>query len=196
MPDPRIVVLASGAGTLLQALLDSEIRRLIVAVGSDQPEAPALARARAADVPTFVVPMAEDREVWNRDVVEHLQAHEGNLVVTAGFMRVLGGPVIEAFENRIINSHPALLPSFPGAHAVRDAVESGVKVTGCTIHIVDEGVDTGPIIAQCPVPVDDGDTVESLHERIKEQERILLVDVLGRIVREGVSVHGRTVEFG
>tara|TARA_A100001388_G_C28727978_1_gene479981 strand:- start:545 stop:1135 length:591 start_codon:yes stop_codon:yes gene_type:complete len=196
VPDPRIVVLASGAGTLLQALLDSEIRRLIVAVGSDQPEAPALARARAADVPTFVVPMAEDREVWNRDVVEHLQAHEGNLVVTAGFMRVLGGPVIEAFENRIINSHPALLPSFPGAHAVRDAVESGVKVTGCTIHIIDDGVDTGPIIAQCPVPVDDGDTVESLHERIKEQERILLVDVLGRIVREGVSVHGRTVEFG
>ena len=196
MPDPRIVVLASGAGTLLQALLDSEIRRLIVAVGSDQPEAPALARARAADVPTFVVPMAEDREVWNRDVVGHLQAHEGNLVVTAGFMRVLGGPVIEAFENRIINSHPALLPSFPGAHAVRDAVESGVKVTGCTIHIIDDGVDTGPIIAQCPVPVDDGDTVESLHERIKEQERILLVDVLGRIVREGVSVHGRTVEFG
>jgi phosphoribosylglycinamide formyltransferase-1 len=196
VPDPRIVVLASGAGTLLQALLDSEIRRLIVAVGSDQPEAPALARARAADVPTFVVPMAEDREVWNRDVVEHLQAREANLVVTAGFMRVLGGPVIEAFENRIINSHPALLPSFPGAHAVRDAVESGVKVTGCTIHIIDEGVDTGPIIAQSPVTVRDGDTVESLHERIKEHERTLLVDVLGRIVREGVSVDGRTVAFG
>ena len=196
MLDPRIVVLASGAGTLLQALLDSEIRMLIVAVGSDQPEAPALARARAADVPTFVVPMAEDREVWNRDVVEYLQAHEADLVVTAGFMRVLGGPVIEAFENRIINSHPALLPSFPGAHAVRDSVESGVKVTGCTIHIVDEGVDTGPIIAQSPVTVRDGDTVESLHERIKEHERTLLVDVLGRIVREGVSVDGRTVAFG
>ena len=196
MPDPRIVVLASGAGTLLQALLDSEIRRLIVAVGSDQPEAPALARARAADVPTFVVPMAEDREVWNRDVVKHLQALETDLVVTAGFMRVLGGPVIEAFENRIINSHPALLPSFPGAHAVHDAVESGVKVTGCTIHIIDEGVDTGPIIAQCPVAVRDGDTVESLHKRIKEHERTLLVDVLGRIVREGVSIDGRTVEFG
>ena len=196
MPDPRIVVLASGAGTLLQALLDSEIRRLIVAVGSDQPEAPALARARAADVPTFVVPMTDDREVWNRDVVEHLQTHEANLVVTAGFMRILGGPVIEAFENRIINSHPALLPSFPGAHAVRDAVESGVKVTGCTIHIVNEGVDTGPIVAQCPIAVEDGDTVESLHERIKERERTLLVDVLDRIVREGVSVHGRTVEFG
>ena len=196
MPDPQIVVLASGAGTLLQALLDSEIRRLIVAVGSDQPEAPALARARAADVPTFVVPMTDDREVWNRDVVEHLQTHEANLVVTAGFMRILGGPVIEAFENRIINSHPALLPSFPGAHAVRDAVESGVKVTGCTIHIINEGVDTGPIVAQCPVAVEDGDTVESLHERIKERERTLLVDVLDRIVREGVSVHGRTVEFG
>ena len=196
MPDSRIVVLASGAGTLLQALLDSEIRRLIVAVGSDQPKAPALARARAAGVPTFVVPMAEDREGWNTDLVEHLQAHEADLVVTAGFMRVLGGPVIEAFENRVINSHPALLPSFPGAHAVRDAVESGVKVTGCTVHIVDEGVDTGPIIAQCPVAVDDGDTVESLHERIKERERRLLVDVLGRIVREGVSVHGRTVAFG
>ncbi|MEC8405833.1 MAG: phosphoribosylglycinamide formyltransferase [Actinomycetota bacterium] len=196
MPDPRIVVLASGAGTLLQALLDSEIRMLIVAVGSDQPEAPALARARAADVPTFVVPMAEDREVWNRDVVKHLQALETDLVVTAGFMRVLGGPVIEAFENRIINSHPALLPSFPGAHAVRDAIEGGVKVTGCTIHIIDEGVDTGPIIAQCPVAVRDGDTVESLHKRIKEHERTLLVDVLGRIVREGVSIDGRTVEFG
>ena len=196
MPDPRIVVLASGAGTLLQALLDSELRRLIVAVGSDQPEAPALARARAADVPTFVVPMTDDREVWNRDVVEHLQTHEANLVVTAGFMRILGRPVIEAFENRIINSHPALLPSFPGAHAVRDAVESGVKVTGCTIHIVNEGVDTGPIVAQCPVAVEDGDTVESLHERIKERERALLVDVLDRVVREGVSVHGRTVEFG
>ncbi|MDP7383597.1 MAG: phosphoribosylglycinamide formyltransferase [Acidimicrobiales bacterium] len=196
MPDPRIVVLASGAGTLLQALLDSEIRMLIVAVGSDQPEAPALARARAADVPTFVVPMAEDREVWNRDVVKHLQALETDLVVTAGFMRVLGGPVIEAFENRIINSHPALLPSFPGAHAVRDAVDTGVKVTGCTIHIVNEGVDTGPIVAQCPVAVEDGDTVESLHERIKERERTLLVHVLDRIVREGVSVHGRTVEFG
>ena len=169
---------------------------LIVAVGSDQPEAPALARARAADVPTFVVPMAEDREVWNRDVVKHLQALETDLVVTAGFMRVLGGPVIEAFENRIINSHPALLPSFPGAHAVRDAVESGVKVTGCTIHIVNEGVDTGPIVAQCPVAVEDGDTVESLHERIKERERALLVDVLDRVAREGVSVHGRTVEFG
>ena len=196
MPDPRIVVLASGAGTLLQALLDSELRRLIVAVGSDQPEAPALARARAADVPTFVVPMTDDREVWNRDVVEHLQTHEANLVVTAGFMRILGRPVIEAFENRIINSHPALLPSFPGAHAVHDAVESGVKVTGCTIHIVNEGVDTGPIVAQCPVAVEDGDTVESLHERIKERERALLVDVLDRVVREGVSVHGRTVEFG
>jgi phosphoribosylglycinamide formyltransferase-1 len=196
VPDPRIVVLVSGAGTLLQALLDSEIRRLIVAVGSDQPEAPALARARAADVPTLVVPMADDREEWNRDVVEHLQAHEADLVVTAGFMRVLGEPVIEAFKNRIINSHPALLPAFPGAHAVRDAVESGVKVTGCTIHIVDEGVDTGPIVAQCPVAVEDSDTVESLHERIKEHERTLLVDVLGRIVREGVSVHGRTVAFG
>ncbi len=196
MPDPRIVVLASGAGTLLQALLDSGIRKSIVAVGSDQSDAPALTRARAADVPTFVVPMVDDREVWNRDVVEYLQAHEADLVVTAGFMRVLGGPVIEAFENRIINSHPALLPSFPGAHAVRDSVESGVKVTGCTIHIVDEGVDTGPIIAQSPVTVRDGDTVESLHERIKEHERTLLVDVLGRIVREGVSVDGRTVAFG
>lgn len=196
MPDLRIVVLASGAGTLLQALLDSDIGRRIVAVGSDQSEAPALARARAADVPTFVVPMAEDREVWNIDLVQHLQAHEADFVVTAGFMRVLGGTVIEAFENRIINSHPALLPSFPGAHAVRDAVESGVKVTGCTIHIVDEGVDTGPIIAQCPVTIDDGDTVAVLHERIKEHERTLLVDVLGRIVREGVSVDGRTVAFG
>jgi phosphoribosylglycinamide formyltransferase-1 len=111
-------------------------------------------------------------------------------------MRILGQEVISEFTNRIVNSHPALLPAFPGAHAVRDAVAYGAKVTGCTVHLVDAGIDTGPIIAQQPVVIDAQDTEESLHERIKEIERVLLVDVLTRAVHEGISVRGRSVTFG
>jgi phosphoribosylglycinamide formyltransferase-1 len=111
-------------------------------------------------------------------------------------MRILGQAVTSAYENKIINSHPALLPSFPGAHGVRDALEYGVKVTGCTVHLVDTGVDTGPIIAQQPMTIESTDTVETLHERIKEVERVLLVDVVSRAVREGISVSGRSVTFG
>ena len=191
-----MVVLVSGTGSLLQALLDSDIRDHIVAVGSEIDTAPALDRARKVGVATFVVPMIEDRAAWDRTLAKHLGELGADLVVTAGFMRLLGPAVISAYENRIINSHPALLPSFPGAHGVRDALNYGVKVTGCTVHLVDSGVDTGPIIAQQPVTVEVTDTVESLHERIKEIERVLLVDVVSRAVREGLSVSGRSVAFG
>ena len=196
MPEPRVVVLASGTGSLLQALLDSKIRDHITAVGSDLVDAPALHRAREVGVATFVVPMMDDRAAWDQTLAEQLGEHGADLVVTAGFMRILGQAVTSAYENKIINSHPALLPSFPGAHGVRDALEYGVKVTGCTVHLVDTGVDTGPIIAQQPMTIESTDTVETLHERIKEVERVLLVDVVSRTVREGISVSGRSVTFG
>ncbi len=196
MPDPRIVVLASGTGSLLQAIIDSSVREFVVAVGSDVPDAPALARAEAAEIPTFVVPMRADRNEWDRELSGQIRDWRPSLIVTAGFMRILGSEMVAEFTDRIINSHPALLPAFPGAHAVRDALAYGAKVTGCTVHLVDGGVDTGPIIAQQPVIIESDDTEESLHERIKEIERVLLVDVLSRVVREGVSVRGRSVTFG
>lgn len=190
------MVLASGTGTLLQALLDSEVSRHIVAVGSDVSDAPALQRATESGKQTFVVPMEPTRRDWDQAMLGALASVSPDIVVTAGFMRVLGPNVVSNYANRIVNSHPALLPAFPGAHAVRDAIKDGVKVTGCTVHLVDEGVDTGPIIAQQPVAVADDDTVDSLHERIKEIERVLLVDVVDRMVREGITVRGRSVTFG
>lgn len=196
MPDSRIVVLASGTGSLLQAVIDSPLRESLVAVGSDVDDAQALVRAEAAAIPTFVVPMSDDRTAWDDSLLEHLRTWAPDLIVTAGFMRILGREVISEFTDRIVNSHPALLPAFPGAHAVRDAIAYGAKVTGCTVHLVDAGIDTGPIIAQQPVVIDAQDTEESLHERIKEIERVLLVDVLTRAVHEGISVRGRSVTFG
>ena len=175
----RIVVLASGSGTLLQALLDSHLRPRVVAVGSDAPEAPALARAERAGVETFTVPMLPDRAEWDRSVLLALDRHRPDLVVSAGFMRILGPGVVSAYAGRILNAHPALLPDFPGAHAVRDALAAGVTQTGCTVHLVDEGVDTGPVLAQEPVPVLPGDDEATLHERIKAVERRLLVEVVG-----------------
>lgn len=196
MPDSRIVVLASGTGSLLQAIIDSHLRESLVAVGSDVDDAQALGRAENAGVATFVVPMRANREEWDRELCGQIRQWHPDLIVTAGFMRILGQEVISEFTNRIVNSHPALLPAFPGAHAVRDAVAFGAKVTGCTVHLVDAGIDTGPIIAQQPVVIDAQDTEESLHERIKEIERVLLVDVLTRAVHEGISVRGRSVAFG
>lgn len=196
MPERRVVVLASGTGSLLQSILDSSLRPHVVAVGSDIASAPALEKAREAGVPTFVVPMVEDRDEWDESLLAQLREHRATVIVAAGFMRILGNRVVDAYRNQIVNSHPALLPSFPGAHGVRDALRYGVKVTGCTVHLVDSGVDTGPIIAQQSVTVEDTDTEESLHERIKEVERVLLVDVVSRIVREGISVEGRSVAFG
>jgi phosphoribosylglycinamide formyltransferase-1 len=171
---PRIVVLASGSGTLLQALLDAGTP--IVAVGSDRGDAQALTRFSEVfvcdprDFPT--------RDAWNAALLERLDAYRPDLIVSAGFMRILGPRIIDAFPRRIINTHPALLPQFPGAHAVRDALAAGVPVTGCTVHYVDEGVDTGEVIAQIPVPVNPNDDEETLHERIKVVERELIVQTV------------------
>lgn len=193
---PSIAVLASGTGTLLQALIDSSVRDYIVAVGSDVADAPALSKAREAGIETFVVAVGADREKWNSDLVAHLEGYGTELVVCAGFMRILGPATLAAYPGRIINSHPALLPAFPGAHAVADALAYGVKVTGCTIHVVDGGVDTGPIVAQQAIVIDENDDADTLQERIKQVERVLLVDVVQKILVSGLSVNGRSVTFG
>ena len=182
----RVVVLASGSGSTLQALLDAQDPSYeVVAVGSDRPGATALARAEHAGVETFTVTPADfaDRPAWDVALAAEVARREPDLVVLAGFMRILGAPVVERFGGRMVNTHPALLPSFPGAHGVRDALAHGVKVTGCTVHLVDSGVDTGPILDQVAVRVLDGDDEHSLHERIKSHERELLVDVVGRLAR-------------
>ncbi|MGC5049033.1 phosphoribosylglycinamide formyltransferase [Micrococcus porci] len=183
----RILALVSGSGTNLQAVLDAvasgALPLEVAAVGSDVPGVQGLARAEAAGIPTFTVVPADhpDRAAWNVALAEAVAAYEPDWVVCSGFMRILGAPLLEAFPGRIVNTHPALLPSFPGAHGVRDALAYGVKVTGCTVHLVDAGVDTGPILAQAAVPVLDTDTEEVLHERIKVQERALLLRVLGEL---------------
>lgn len=187
----KIVILASGTGTLLQSVIDHVDRELvdIVAVGSDRP-CEAVERAKRAQLPTFLVeyvPGQTDRQQWNADLVEALRSYQPDVVVSAGFMRILGEAVVDAFPGRIINTHPALLPAFPGAHGVRDALNYGVKVTGSTVHVVDAGVDTGPIIAQEPVVVDANDTEDSLHEKIKKVERQLLVEVLHSIAVKGIE---------
>jgi len=174
---PRIVVLASGSGTLLQALIDAGIA--VLAVGSDRADAAALTRVTEA----FVCDPRDyaDREAWNSALLDILRSYQPDLIVSAGFMRILGPTIVQAFPHRIINTHPALLPAFPGAHAVRDALAAGVSVTGCTVHYVDEGVDTGEIIEQRTVAVQPDDDVERLHERIKVAERSLLIDTVRRL---------------
>ncbi len=196
----RCVVLVSGSGTLLQALLDAvrtatEPVLEIVAVGSDRVGTRGLERARAAGLPTFVVPLAayEDRAAWDGALAGAVAPYAPDLVVSAGFMKVLGPAVLAGAP--VLNAHPSLLPAFPGAHAVRDALAYGVKVTGCTVHLVDEGVDTGPVLAQRAVEVLDDDDEATLHERIKVAERELLVDVVGRVARGGMVVEGRRVRL-
>ena len=180
----RLVVLVSGSGTNLQAILDAcddpSFGCEVVAVGADRPAIAGLDRAERRGVPTFVVAVADhpDRASWDAALADAIGAHDPDLVVSAGFMKILGPAVLERFGGRVINTHPALLPSFPGAHGVRDAMAHGVKVTGCTCHYVDAGVDTGPIIAQRAVAVEDDDTEGSLHKRIKVVEREMLVGVL------------------
>ncbi|MCE0767151.1 phosphoribosylglycinamide formyltransferase [Pseudonocardia kujensis] len=177
----RLVVLASGSGTLLQALLDAArdpaYPAEVVAVGTDRPGVAALDRAARSHVPSFTVRPGEhaDRPAWDRALLTAVLAHRPDLVVSAGFMRILGAPFLDGIGRPIVNTHPALLPAFPGAHAVRDALAHGVTVTGTTVHLVDAGVDTGPILAQEAVPVLPGDTEAELHERIKIAERRLLV---------------------
>lgn len=196
MPVARLVVLASGEGTLLQALIDSPLAPHIVAVGSDVADCAALQRAQRADIASFCLPVEDtDRASWDRQLRDLLVRWEADWLVCAGFMRILGPEVLAAFENRIVNSHPSLLPAFPGSHAVRDAIDYGVHVTGCTVHLVDAGVDTGPILAQQPVFVTEEDDDASLHERIKQIERVLLVDVLQRLLADRLIVTGRSVRF-
>ena len=180
----RIVVLVSGSGTNLQAVIEAvktgELDADIVAVGSDVPGCLGLERAEGAGIETFVVAPADfgSRPEWNRALQVAVASYAPDVVLLAGFMRILDAEFVEAFEGRMVNTHPALLPSFPGAHGVRDALAHGVKITGVTVHIVDSGVDTGPILAQAAVPVREEDTEEVLHERIKVEERKLLVQTL------------------
>jgi len=195
----RLVVLVSGSGTNLQALMDAGSRdgypAEVVAVGADRDDISALERARAAQLPTFVCPVADfgSRDDWDAALADEVAAFNPDLVVSAGFMKLAGRPFLDRFGGRYINTHPALSPAFAGTHAPRDALAYGVKVTGCTIFYVDDGVDTGPIIAQCPVPVMDDDTEASLHERIKEQERNLLVQTVADLVTHSYRVEGRRV---
>jgi phosphoribosylglycinamide formyltransferase-1 len=183
---------------LLGATADSGYGARIAAVVSDRDDAPALAVARAAGVPIEIVLLSAygTREEWNRALADAIERHSPDLVVLAGFMRILAPETVERLSGRVINTHPALLPAFAGAHAVRDALVHGVRITGCTVHFVDAGVDTGPIVAQATVAVEDGDTEESLHERIKVVERALVVETVHRLLVEGWSVDGRWVRFG
>ncbi|NIY66238.1 phosphoribosylglycinamide formyltransferase [Streptomyces malaysiensis] len=200
----RLAVLVSGSGTNLQALLDAidaeGVARYgaeVVAVGADRDGIEGLTRAERAGIPTFVCGVKDyaDRAEWDAALAEATAAHEPDLVVSAGFMKILGREFLARFGGRCVNTHPALLPSFPGTHGVRDALAHGVKVTGCTVHFVDNGVDTGPIIAQGVVEVRDEDDESALHERIKEVERSLLVEVVGRLARHGYRIEGRKVRI-
>jgi phosphoribosylglycinamide formyltransferase 1 len=198
----RLVCLVSGTGSLAAALVaacgDAAYGAEVVAFGADRNRLPAFDIARAAGVPTFVQRVKDhaDRESWDVALTESVAAFEPDLVVSAGFMKLLGPRFLEAFGGRTLNTHPALLPSFPGMHGPADALAHGVKVTGATLFMVDDGVDSGPIVAQRPVCVHEDDNVESLHERIKVAERSMVVDAVGRMVREGFSLDGRKVRIG
>jgi phosphoribosylglycinamide formyltransferase-1 len=196
----RLVVLASGTGSLLASLLDAAIGDYparVVAVGVDR-DCPAAEVAAAASLPTFRVRLADhpDRDAWDAALTEAAAAYSPDLVVSAGFMKILGKQFLSKFQGRILNTHPTLLPAFPGAHGVADALAHGVKVTGCTVHLVDAGTDTGPILAQQPIPVLDDDDEETLHERIKVTERRLLVDVIAAVASGGVTWIGRKATIG
>jgi phosphoribosylglycinamide formyltransferase-1 len=198
----RLVVLVSGAGTNLQALIDAcadpAYGARVVAVGADRDDIEGLARAERAGIPTFVRKVGQftSREHWDLSLTDTVAAFEPDLVVLAGFMKLVGVKFLRRFADRVVNTHPALCPAFPGTSGPADALAYGVKVTGATLFVVDEGVDTGPIVAQAVVPVDDDDDVETLHERIKVAERQMLVESVGRIAREGMTVDGRRVRFG
>jgi phosphoribosylglycinamide formyltransferase 1 len=190
-PEPvrraRVAVLLSGTGSLCAALLaatdDPAYPAEVVVVGSDR-ATEGLDHARRRGIPTFTCALREhpDRAAWDRALAEVLAEHRPDLVVSAGFMKLVGPAVLEAFGGRLINTHPALLPAFPGAHAVRDALAAGATVTGATVHLVDSGLDTGPVLAQREVAVRPDDDEARLHERIKEVERELLVETVAQLV--------------
>jgi formyltetrahydrofolate-dependent phosphoribosylglycinamide formyltransferase len=195
----RLVVLLSGGGSNLRALLaacaEPGYGAAVVAVGADREGTGGVAHAAALGVATFVRRIADfpDRAAWDRSLTAACAGYEPDLVVSAGFLKLVGPVFLDAYGGRYVNTHNALLPAFPGIHGPRDALAYGVKVAGATLHFVDDGVDTGPIIAQVAVPVHDDDTEESLTERIKVAERRQLVDTVGRMVREGFTVTGRKV---
>jgi phosphoribosylglycinamide formyltransferase 1 len=194
------VVLASGTGSLLTSLLEAAVDTYparVVAVGVDR-DCPAADIAGAAGLPTFTVRLGDydDRAAWDAAITEATAAHQPDLVMSAGFMKILGPQFLSRFLGRVVNTHPALLPAFPGAHAVPATLDYGVKITGCTVHLVDAGMDTGPILAQQAVPVHDDDDEHTLHERIKVVERRLLVDVLAAIAVGGVTWTGRKATIG
>jgi len=188
----RLVVLASGSGTTLQAVLDAAADPAfgaeVVAAGTDRPDCQAIRRAAGAGVPTFAVALADhpDRAAWNAALAEAIAAHRPDLVLLAGFMRVLAADTVARFE--MINTHPSLLPSFPGGHAVADALAHGVKITGVTVHRVDAGLDSGEILAQAAVPVLDGDTVDTLRHRIQAAEKPLFLHTVRQLCRGGKPV--------
>jgi phosphoribosylglycinamide formyltransferase-1 len=197
-----VAVLVSGSGTNLQALIDAcgdeRYGAKVVAVGADRDGIEGLARAERAGIPTFVKEVRQftSRAHWDRALADTVLGFEPDLVVLAGFMKLVGEEFLDRFGGRVVNTHPALSPSFPGMHGAADALAYGVKVTGATLFVVDAGVDTGPIVAQTAVPVEDDDTVATLHERIKVAERAMLVDSVGRMSREGFTINDRKVRFG
>lgn len=195
----RLVVLISGSGSNLQALIDAcadpAYGAKVVAAGADRDGILGLERARRAGVPTFYARVSdfETRAAWDERLTTLVGEHDPDLVISAGFLKLVGPVFLAEFGGRYVNTHNALLPSFPGIHGPRDALEHGVKITGATLFVVDEGIDTGAIIAQVAVPVLDDDTEDCLTERIKVAERAQLVEVVGRMVREGWTVKGRKV---
>ncbi|MBO0770247.1 MAG: phosphoribosylglycinamide formyltransferase [Actinobacteria bacterium] len=202
MAGARVVVLVSGTGTNLQALLDAGADpgygAQVVAVGADRDGIEGLARAQRAGLPVFICRVTDhqERDAWDSALTGACAGFQPDLVVSAGFLKLVGKSFLDRFGGRFINTHPSLLPAFPGMNAVRDALAYGVKVTGCTVFMVDEGTDTGPVIAQETVRVADDDDVAALHERIKVAERVLLAGTVGRMAREGWSVDGRKVRIG
>jgi phosphoribosylglycinamide formyltransferase-1 len=196
----RLVVLASGTGSLLESVLEAAVGDYparVVAVGTDR-DCRALEVAAANSLPAYTVRLGDhpDREAWDTAITEATAAYQPDLVVSAGFMKILGPQFLSRFLGRVVNTHPALLPAFPGAHAVPESLAYGVRVTGCTVHLVDAGMDTGPILAQEAVTVLDGDDESALHERIKVVERRLLVEVLAAMATRGVTWTGRKAAIG
>lgn len=198
---PRVVVLLSGVGSTMAALVEATRRpdypAQVVAVGSDRADAGGLGFAREVGIETFVVPPGDypDRRAWSAALADEVAARTPDLVLSAGLMRILDEVFVQRFSPRLINSHPSLLPAFPGAHAVAEALAYGVRVTGATVHVMDAGVDTGPIVAQTAVPVVPDDDVASLHERIKTAERLMLIEVVAAMAGVQVQVEGRKVSL-
>ncbi|MDG4774799.1 phosphoribosylglycinamide formyltransferase [Solwaraspora sp. WMMD792] len=195
----RLVVLVSGSGTNLQALLDATedpaYGAVVVAVGADRDGIAGLDRAKAAGVPTFVARVADhaSRADWDAALTAEVAAYQPDLIVSAGFLKLVGARFLAAFGDRYVNTHNSLLPAFPGMNGPRDALAYGVKLAGATLFFVDAGVDTGPIVAQVAVPVEPDDDEASLTERIKEAERAQLVEYVGRLVRHGWTISHRKV---